>query len=347
MLPELAERPLCSVLLSSYNYESYIGEAIESIRAQSYEHFELIICDDGSVDRSRDIIKSYLNDPRITLVEKENAGQASALNVPFSSAKGDIICLLDSDDAFLPQKLETVVQAFHHHPNRGFCIHRMDPVNEKGRILDAPIPRNLAENWVAPSALVKGGGDGFPTTAGLSFRRPVADIIFPIPLHLFRAPDGYLARSASFITKIIAIPESQVLYRVHGRNLGAAAKPTITSMSAIIDDFHRNFEAVKGFLQSYYSDDIASELHPEDRVAYWEYLLALYTLQGDRSGEVRGFSTDIILSHIQSSRRQSLWRIIIHVPPFLGRILFRLWWGKSPLKRYFNFIRAHISQIFR
>ncbi|MFC1535543.1 glycosyltransferase family 2 protein [Candidatus Neomarinimicrobiota bacterium] len=345
VLPPLGEHPLISVLVANYNYEDYVGEAVEAVLSQTYQNFELIICDDGSVDQSREIIRRYISDPRIMLIEKENSGQASALNEAFAKSTGEIICLLDSDDSFLPEKLESVFKAFQAHPDHGFCTHRTFPVNYRGRTLDMPIPRTLAQGWVAPSALHNGGGDGFPSTVGLSFRRAVADVIFPSPTHLFISPDGYLARSASFITNIIAIPEPLANYRLHDRNWRGVAAPTVASMTSVLDDFHRNFEAVKNFVISYYNDDIAGELHPEDRGAYWEYILALYTLQGDRSGEVRGLSMDTILSHIQPSRRRSIWSIIINVPPFVSRILFRLWWGKSPLKRYFNFIRAQISRV--
>jgi glycosyltransferase involved in cell wall biosynthesis len=345
-LPLLEDNPLISVLVANYNYEEYVGEAVEAVLTQTYQNFELIICDDGSEDRSCEIIHKYLSDHRIILIEKENSGQASALNEAFAKSTGEIICLLDSDDSFFPGKLEAVFEAFQAHPDHGFCTHRTIPVNYRGRILDMPIPRTLVQGWVAPHALQQGGGDGFPSTVGLSFRRAIADIIFPSPAHLFISPDGYLARSASFITNIIVIPEPLANYRLHGRNWRGIASPTAASMTSVLDDFQRNFDAVKNFVKSYYNDDIANELRPEDRAAYWENLLALYTLKGDRSGVVRGLSTDTILSSIQSTRRQSIWRIIIHAPPFISRILFRLWWGKSPLKRYFNFIRSHISRIF-
>ena len=345
VLPELVENPLCSVLLTSYNYETYIGEAIESILGQTYAHFELIICDDGSEDGSCDIVRSFLSDYPVTLIEKENAGQASALNEAFTKAKGEIICLLDSDDAFLPGKIATVVKAFQHQQDYGFCIHRMQPIDHRGNVLDVPIPRRLAENWVAPFALRNGGGTGYPTTAGLSFRRSVAETIFPIPSHLYRSPDGYLARSASFITKIIAIQQPLVLYRIHGQNLGAAAKPSIQFISDALEDFHRNFDAVKGFLEKQYGQEIAEQLHAEDREAYWEYLLALHVLNGNRSRTLHGLPVNTILGHIHSHRHKFIWRVILALPSTIGKAIFRLWWGKSALKKYINMTRAYLVRI--
>jgi glycosyltransferase involved in cell wall biosynthesis len=344
-LPELAEYPLCSILLTSYNYEAYIGEAIESILSQTYTHFEIVVCDDGSADGSRDIIRSYLADYPVTLIEKENAGQASALNEAFAKAKGEIICLLDSDDAFLPRKMASVVKAFQHQQDYGFCIHRMQPIDHRGNILDVPIPRKLAENWVAPRALRNGGGTGYPTTAGLSFRRPVAETIFPIPSHLFRSPDGYLARSASFITKIIAIQQPLVLYRIHGENLGAAARPSIQFISDALEDFHRNFDAVKDFLKEQYGQEIANQLQAEDRETYWEYLLALHVLKSDRSRTILGLPVSTILGHIHSYRHKLIWRVILTLPSAIGKVIFRLWWGKSAFKKYFNMIRAYLVRI--
>lgn len=85
--------------MPAYNGEKFIKQAIESVLAQTYQHWELIVVDDGSTDNTASIIKSYI-DPRIKLVHQENRGQAAALNHGLDLARGDYITTLDTDDWF-------------------------------------------------------------------------------------------------------------------------------------------------------------------------------------------------------------------------------------------------------
>ena len=95
-----------SVIMPAYNAEKYIGEAIESILNQTYKNFEFIIINDGSTDRTEDIILSY-DDPRIVyLKNKENSGIVVSLNNGLKHAKGQYIARMDADDISLPTRFE-------------------------------------------------------------------------------------------------------------------------------------------------------------------------------------------------------------------------------------------------
>ena len=89
--------PLVSVVMPAYNAEEYIGEAIESILAQTYKDFEFIIVDDGSKDRTKEIINEYTKkDNRIKVfVQEKNLGISAALNRGISEAKGKYIVRMD------------------------------------------------------------------------------------------------------------------------------------------------------------------------------------------------------------------------------------------------------------
>lgn len=99
---------LVSVIMPNYNCAKYITEAIESVISQTYECWELIIVDDCSQDNSVDLINNYVKkDKRIRLIQnKKNSGAAVSRNVGIESAKGRWIALLDSDDLWMPEKLE-------------------------------------------------------------------------------------------------------------------------------------------------------------------------------------------------------------------------------------------------
>ena len=99
-----------SVLMPAYNAEKYIGEAIESILNQTYKDFEFIIINDGSIDRTEDIILSY-DDPRIIyLKNKENSGIVASLNNGLKQAKGQYVARMDADDISLPTRFEKQLQ---------------------------------------------------------------------------------------------------------------------------------------------------------------------------------------------------------------------------------------------
>lgn len=106
----MVNHPLVSVMMPAYNTEKYIGAAIESVLAQTYENWELIIVDDGSTDRTYEVAESY-NDPRIKLVRHEhNAGLGKARNTALRLARGKWATWLDSDDVMLPQRLERLLE---------------------------------------------------------------------------------------------------------------------------------------------------------------------------------------------------------------------------------------------
>jgi glycosyltransferase involved in cell wall biosynthesis len=104
--------PTASVVLNCYNHERYVGEAIESVLAQTYRDFELILIDNGSTDASRNIMQSY-QDERIRLfLHDDNKTLSGRLNEGVAAARGKFVAVLYSDDRFLPRKLERQVAMF-------------------------------------------------------------------------------------------------------------------------------------------------------------------------------------------------------------------------------------------
>ncbi len=94
--------PLVSILINNYNYGKFLKQAVDSCLNQTYENIEVIVVDDGSTDDSKQIINSLCD--QIIPVLKQNGGQASAINAGFRVSSGDIICLLDADDLYLPER---------------------------------------------------------------------------------------------------------------------------------------------------------------------------------------------------------------------------------------------------
>lgn len=96
--------PLISIITPTFNRERTIPLAIESVLAQSYTHWELLIIDDGSEDGTRERLSSYLEDDRIQYHFQENQSQSIARNLGLQYARGALVCFLDSDDLWVPGK---------------------------------------------------------------------------------------------------------------------------------------------------------------------------------------------------------------------------------------------------
>lgn len=98
---------LVSIIMPSYNTASYIAETVQSVLAQTYKNWELIIVDDCSTDDTDEIVKPFLADERIKYFKNEkNSGAAVSRNLALREAKGKWIAFLDSDDLWMPEKLE-------------------------------------------------------------------------------------------------------------------------------------------------------------------------------------------------------------------------------------------------
>src|SRR5579862_7046804 len=102
-------QPRVSVIVPCYNLGEYLDEAVESVLAQTYQDFEILIVDDGSTnDKTRTILSNYAR-PRTTVYRTPNRGLAAARNFLVARARGEYLCALDADDKLHPTFLEKTV----------------------------------------------------------------------------------------------------------------------------------------------------------------------------------------------------------------------------------------------
>jgi glycosyltransferase involved in cell wall biosynthesis len=338
-LPQLLANPLVSVLIANYNYARYIDKALDSMLCQTYPDFEVIVCDDGSTDNSREVIKQYAaRDSRIKYFFKENGGVASALNSAYLQSSGQIICLLDADDAYLSQKLQRVVQAFATNPEVGFVAHRVFRIDARGsRQGVLPLFSLVPSGWHGPLLLHNGGIlPDMPSCSGLSFRREVTDRILPLPEDFRRNADEIFMRLAPLMTHIIGMEQALSEVRCHGSNT------TITSSinSAIIERELKMWEKEWQLQRQYLSTidpklarNFAS-LETNPSVLLMRYIQA--RLQGDR--EVAPLYQSIVKHDAlgQSSRiriRRWFWKTSIFLPKPIFSLAINLFMGQNFMKR--------------
>jgi glycosyltransferase involved in cell wall biosynthesis len=114
-----SSNPRVSVFMPVYNAEQYLNESIDSILNQSFIDFEFVIVNDGSTDRSAEVIKTY-TDPRIRFIENtQNLGLIASLNIGLETCKGEYIVRMDQDDFSLPQRIEKQVRFMDENPEYG------------------------------------------------------------------------------------------------------------------------------------------------------------------------------------------------------------------------------------
>lgn len=136
--------PKVSVVIPLYNGERFIRNAIESVLCQTVQDFELIVVDDGSKDRGKDIVLD-MKDP-ITYIYQDNSGTAAARNRGFLNSHGDYIAFLDQDDRWYPQKLETQIWQLDDNPQIGIVYSDIDVIDEVENTLEHGYLRNRIES---------------------------------------------------------------------------------------------------------------------------------------------------------------------------------------------------------
>ena len=112
--------PKVSVVTSVYNGETYLEECVDSILNQTFQDFEYIILNNGSTDRTAEILNKF-TDPRLKIVHQDNLGIAMSLNKGVKLSRSDIIARLDADDYSFPQRLEKQVTFMEQHPEIVVC----------------------------------------------------------------------------------------------------------------------------------------------------------------------------------------------------------------------------------
>ncbi len=218
---------LFSVIMPSHNHERYILRAVESVLMQTYEKWELIVIDDGSDDGSLGVLAT-VRDPRVVLVSQKNHGAHVAINKGLELAKGEFIAILNSDDMYLPCRLERVRAEFDAETDSELVTTWIEVVDAEDRPLAVKRGWENLEPWPLrhPDASYKQTNDFrlnllssnfVATTSNISFRRSLYERIGGMRNLRFVHDWDFLLR-ASLAGRCRQISEPLLRYRVHDRN---------------------------------------------------------------------------------------------------------------------------------
>ena len=213
--------PRVSVIVPAYNVERYLSEAIDSVLAQTYTDFELVIVDDGSTDGSRAIAERYRarHPNRIVVVSQENRGLAGARNTALRVASGQVFALLDSDDGWAPTFLEAQMRLLDTHAD--VAIVSGNAFN-RGGAEDGRPARPVPDPRPAPDLITILRDETAVFIMSL-FRREVVDRIGGFD-ERFRTNEDYdfWIRAAFAGFKFLRNPEPLGFYRRHANSLSAS-----------------------------------------------------------------------------------------------------------------------------
>lgn len=209
-----------SVVLAVYNGEAYLPEAIESVLAQTYREFELIVVDDGSTDGTAEIVerfKSASSDRVIAIHLERNSGQGEAFNRGISVAKGKLVSFIDCDDFWFPEKLENVVAEFGDPDEISLHQHHLR-LFKNGELLESNFSPTLSIGDVFGGAKQSERIPNFVPTAGLTFSKRALDEVGAIPASFRICADGYLTRAAMCFGRVTGMDRALGAYRIHENN---------------------------------------------------------------------------------------------------------------------------------
>jgi glycosyltransferase involved in cell wall biosynthesis len=217
-----ASWPSVSVVICAYNYERFVAESIDSALAQEYpaDRLEIIVVDDGSTDGTPDILARYAD--RVRVVRQPNAGLIAATTRGIEESTGDLIAILDADDAWRPDKLRRQVELLQARPEVGLVFSDKEMVDEHGRRI---APSFLAQGGDVPKAnqLTHLLAYNFVPAPSLVFRREHVERILPFS-PAATAQDWWIAIRVAQVALLDYVPLPLVRYRVHGSNMGIGSR---------------------------------------------------------------------------------------------------------------------------
>jgi glycosyltransferase involved in cell wall biosynthesis len=225
-----------SVVIPSYNHEKYIAQAVQSILNQSESDLELIVIDDGSSDRSLEILNGF-KDSRLTVISQENQGAHAAINRGLGAAKGQYLAILNSDDVFHPKRLEYLTRALSRHPEVGLIGSYLQVIDTVGNSLGIKHGYRDLNPWALtnPEWSFRQGEDlrvvqlaenYWSTTSNFVFTREWYDRVGPFrPLRYVH--DWDFALRIGQKAKLLMIPEPLISYRIHSSNTIKINRPAM------------------------------------------------------------------------------------------------------------------------
>jgi glycosyltransferase involved in cell wall biosynthesis len=214
-------QPLVTVVVPLYNGERYLAFALKSIFGQDYRPLEIIVVDDGSVDGSADIAKSF---PEIRYIHQSNQGVAVARNIGIDAARGQFIAFLDQDDSWMPNKLKRQIDYLLKYPQVDCVITKSRFFLEPG--IDAP-------SWLKKDLLLEDYA-GYVPSALVVRKTAFAKVGRFDPAYSMGSDSDWFFRAKNCGMSIAVLPETFVHQRIHEANHSYQAQLACSELLKIV-----------------------------------------------------------------------------------------------------------------
>lgn len=200
--------PQISVIIPAYNAERTILETIASVQQQTFSNFELIIINDGSTDRTLELLNS-VEDPRLKIFSYSNGGLPVARNRGISHASGDFIAFLDADDLWTPDKLEAQLAALQQHPEAGVAYSWTYYMDENGESIHSSKTVSFEGNVYANMLL----GNFLESGSNPLIRKHAIESVGEFDSTLASCEDWEYWLRLAARWPFVVVPKQQILYR--------------------------------------------------------------------------------------------------------------------------------------
>jgi glycosyltransferase involved in cell wall biosynthesis len=214
-----------SIAMCTYNGSRHLREQLDSITAQTRPPQELVICDDGSTDATREVVTNFAASAAFPVhfqINEQNLGSTKNFERAIGFCTGDLIALCDQDDVWLPGKLAELEVEFDRAPNLGLIFTDAEVIDEASRptgyTLWEKLPVSEAEQarLQSPRAIDELLAGSTVTGATMAFRSRFKDLILPIPDDLSIIHDAWIAIVVAAVAEILPFPRPLIKYRQHG-----------------------------------------------------------------------------------------------------------------------------------
>ena len=238
--------PLVSVIIPTYNRADLVAQAVQSVLDQTYEHMETIVVDDGSTDNTPEALKKYQD--KINYIYQKRSERSNARNIGFRHSRGNYIAFLDSDDLWLPTKIEKQVQVLNENGDIGLVYTDVQFIDTDGNphpgeiCWDAPEREVLYEDLMTHNVITG-------TTSSVLVRRTCLDKVGLFDEWMNTCEDLDLFRRIARYYEFRKIDVPLVKFRIHGdntqHNASAMAKGWEITIRKISEDIPPDFEYYK------------------------------------------------------------------------------------------------------
>lgn len=283
----LSNHPLVSIIIPTYNHEKYLEQAINSVLSQDYPNFELLVLNDGSTDKSEEILRKYIG--KFFWETHTNMGEYRTIDKGFNLSKGEYILILSSDDYLLPGSISSLVRYFQEHPKLAVVYPDYDIVDDQNNLIQhIDNYQYCYENsvrWFAcmpgPAALLK--RELYSKLGGRDFKfRYVGDF------------DFYLR--AGLLGEFSRVPATLACYRWHaGSQTQQKGERIAKEHLELVQKFYSqnslplNIRKLKreSTCSAYYIAGVVCSENPKNWLKRWYYLISILYFPSKYCGEYK------------------------------------------------------------